>query len=485
MQKFILPEDLTGFKIYMIGIKGTGVAALAELLVSQGASVCGSDVSEDFYTAPALKKLDVKIFSPFSEKNIPVDTQLVIYSAAYSIENNEEMAATYKKGIPMMNYPKALGAISAHSYSIGICGVHGKTTTTGIAGTILKDLPLEASVLAGSVISNFGNSCTMINGQKYFIAETCEYKRHFLNFHPKKIILTSVEPDHQDYYPNYESILAAFLQYIDELPQFSELFYCADDEGACEAAKLSFTSRPDLVYIPYGEKATGDYKVTINGVKNDRLYFSLAGFAGEFSLQVPGHHNVLNATAAIAISVELLKEQMNEITVNDISIIRNAVASYKGASRRTELIGKIESRNILVYDDYAHHPTAIKTLLKGLKEFYPDRRIIADFMSHTYSRTEALLDEFASCFGDADIVIHHKIFSSAREKYSGQLDAEILFNSTKKYHKNVFFFNEVLDAKDFILEKLKDGDLFITIGAGYNYILGQEILKAYSTERNI
>ncbi len=477
MSKIILPKNLSGFKIYMIGIKGTGMAALAELLVSRGALVSGSDVPEDFYTASVLKKLHIQVLSPFSEKNIPKDTQLIIFSAAYSSENNEEMQAALKTEIPMMSYPQALGTLSSHFYSVGICGVHGKTSTTGITGTILKELNLSSSVLAGSVISNFGNSCTMLKGTKYFVAETCEYKRHFLNFHPKKIILTSVESDHQDYYSTYESILTAFLQYLDKLPQFGELIYCADDVGACEAAKIIFSSRPDLIYIPYGEKASGDYKMTINGVKKDKLYFSLAGFAGEFSLQIPGRHNALNATAAIAVVVSLLKEEYGEISMNDISAIRNAVASYRGARRRTELVGKIESRNILVYDDYAHHPTAIKTLLKGLKEFYPNRRIIADFMAHTYSRTEALLDEFASCFGDADMVIHHKIFSSAREKYCGQVDAELLFNRTKKHHKSVFFFNEVLDAKDFILEKLKDGDLFITIGAGNNYILGREILK--------
>ncbi len=481
MAEIILPENLNGFKIYMIGIKGTGMTALAEILVSRGATVSGSDVPEDFYTAEALKKLNVTIFSPFAVKNIPGDTQLIIFSAAYSAENNEEMFAAQQKNIPLLAYPHALGALSRYSYSCGISGVHGKTTTAGMTGTILKELKLSASVLAGSVISNFGNSCTMLNGFKYFVAETCEYKKHFLNFNPKKIILTSIESDHQDYYPKYENILAAFLQYIDKLPQFAELFYCADDEGACEAAKLSFASRPDLVYIPYGEKAIGDYKVTIGGVKNEKLYFSIAGFAGDFFLRIPGRHNVLNAAASIALAVSLLKEEYGAVSVADISTIRNAISSYCGASRRTEFIGTIKNKDILVFDDYAHHPTAIKTLLKGLKEFYPGRRIIVDFMAHTYSRTEALIEDFARCFGDADMLILHKIFSSAREKYTGQVDAELLFEKTKKHHKNVFFFNEVLSAKDFLLKKLRAGDLFITVGAGNNYVLGREILKEGSS----
>ncbi len=140
MSKIILPENLNGFKIYMIGIKGTGMAALTEILVSRGAEVSGSDVPEDFYTAKSLKKLNIKIFSPFNEENIPQDAQLIIFSAAYSPDNNEEMYAVQQKNIPALSYPEALGALSKYSFSAGISGVHGKTTTTGMTGTILKDL---------------------------------------------------------------------------------------------------------------------------------------------------------------------------------------------------------------------------------------------------------------------------------------------------------------------------------------------------------
>ena len=188
----------------MVGIKGTGMAALAELLVSRGALLTGSDVPEVFYTDEILQALAIKVMSPFSETNLPSNAQLVIYSSAYKSDVNPELISAAKKGIPLLLYSDALGEFSAHSYSCGIAGVHGKTTTTGLAGTILKGLDLDASALAGSVISSFGNHCTMINGSKYFIAETCEYQKHFMSFHPKKILLTSIESDHQDFYPTYE-----------------------------------------------------------------------------------------------------------------------------------------------------------------------------------------------------------------------------------------------------------------------------------------
>ncbi len=479
MSECLLPNNLQGVKIHMVGIKGTGMTALAQILVSRGAVVSGSDVSEVFYTDELLKKLSISVSSPFSPSNIPEDAKLVIYSGAYNFETNVELKAVRDLGIPNLSYVKALGEFSLHSYSCGICGVHGKTTTTGMVAAILKELSLPSSVLTGSAIFSLDSSCVMLNGDKYFVAETCEYKRHFLNFHPQAIVLTSIEEDHQDYYPTYQDIFCAFLEYIDSLPELGSVFYCADDKGAKEAINITFLSRPDLVFVSYGESATGDYRLKIEGVRDEKLYFSLAGFAGEFSLPIPGSHNALNATAAIALSLHLLKKEKNEITIEDLGAIRRALSSYRGAKRRFELVGK--HNNIIFLDDYAHHPTAIKALLKGVKEFYPSRRVIADFMPHTYSRTASLLSQFSTSFEDADIVILHKIYSSAREVYDGQINGRTLFERMKKQRRDVHYFEEVLDAKDFVLQNLKSGDVLITIGAGDNWQLGKAVLSALQT----
>ncbi len=473
MEQSLLPHNLNGFRIHMVGIKGTGMTALTQLLSSRGAIITGSDVNDVFYTDEILKRLSIEV-TFFDESNIKDDIKLVIYSAAYTFESNVELKETQKKNIPHLSYPEALGEFSLHSYSCGVCGVHGKTTTTGMVGTILKEFGLQASVLAGSSITSFDSSCVMLKGDKYFVAETCEYNRHFLNFHPKEIILTSIEGDHQDCYPTYESILTAFLNYIERLPDMGKVFYCEDDKGAREAARLSFSSRPDLRFIGYGENAIGDYGLKIIGIKDEKLHFSLSGFAGEFSLPIPGKYNALNATAAIALSLSLLQKEKSEVTIEDLGIIRHAISKYTGAKRRFELIGSIN--DIVFLDDYAHHPTAIKALLKGLREFYPTRRIVADFMPHTYSRTVALLDEFSDSFKDADILILHKIYASAREVYNGGITGETLFEKTKKNRKNVYFFSEVLEAKDFVLQTLKKGDLFVTIGAGDNWQLGKKVL---------
>ncbi len=470
-----MPDKFRGYRIHMVGIKGTGMAALAELLHARGAALSGSDRPETFYTDAILAKLGIVPLTDFAAENVPADARLVIHSAAYRRDANPELVEADRRGIPVLLYTEALGELSAKSYSCGIAGVHGKTTTTGMAGTVLKALDFNASALAGSVISGFGDRSTMINGDKYFVAETCEYHRHFMSFHPRKILLTSVESDHQDCFPTYESILAAFMQYIDLLPQFGELIYCADDPGAVEAAKLVFQSRPDLVFTAYGEKATGEFGLRIKGIRDERLTFSLKGFAGEFRLRVPGHHNVRNAAGAVALAVSLVREEKGELSVNDLGLIREGIERFAGSKRRAEIIG--EADGVLVIDDYGHHPTAIKTTIAGLREFYPGRRIVVDFMSHTYSRTKALLGEFASSLRGADEIILHKIYASAREENDGTVDGETLFQATKAKHRNVRYFDEVMDARAYLSKSLKHGDLFVTMGAGDNWRLGPAFLE--------
>ena len=476
MGHYTLPDNLKNYRIHMIGIKGTGMAALTELLVSRGALVTGSDVPEEFYTDTILNAIGIRPMTPFSRDNLPRDTQLVIHSSAYSrktIRNSLQRMS----GNSRSRVYRSARSFSRTSKSTGISGVHGKQPRPPWPEPFSRH-SIPCSVLAGSAVSAFNDRSTMINGTRYFVAETCEYRRHFLHFSPEKIILTSIESDHQDYYPTYESIVSAFMQYINSLPQFGELIYCADDPGACEAARMVFASRPDIVYTPYGERASGDYRVTFKGIQKERQVFTLGGFSGQFRLSVPGRHNVLNAVASIALAVSLLKEEGHELTVHDISRIRSSLESFRGSRRRCEILG--EARGVLFMDDYAHHPTAIRKTLAGLREFYPDRRLVVDFMSHTSSRTAALLKEFAKAFKDADELILHKIYPSARDDYSGDVTGETLFEETRKKHKRVKYFENVFDARDHLEKFLHRGDLFLTMGAGDNWQLGREIYKTWS-----
>ena len=468
-----LPLDIKGKHIYFIGIKGTGMTALTEIFLSKGAIVSGSDTVEKFYTDKILDSLKIPYSEGFLEINIPSNIDFVVHSAAYSIQNNVEMAAVSKLDLPVLEYTEALGQLSKTMISCGIAGVHGKTTTTSIAGTLLKHLNLPVTTLVGSGVNSFGGRSSYVGGNKYFVAETCEYKRHFLHFHPEIIVLTNIENDHMDYFKDYNDIEDSFISYIKLLPSGGRLIYCSDDKGSRGAAAKLNKIRPDIRQIAYGETALSPYRITLSKKRDGLNAFRLEGFDCEFKLKVPGKHLVLDAAAAIALTVSILEKEGRE---PEIKSIANGLSSFTGSKRRSEIKG--EHKGVLFIDDYGHHPTEIATTLRGIKEFYPNRRIIADFMSHTYSRTEALFSGFASCFSDADIVILHKIYSSAREK-EGRINGRSLFEETKKNHKEVHYFHEIEESFNFYTKLLQENDLFITIGAGNNWEIGEQLIKYY------
>lgn len=479
------------------------MAALVEILFHKGAIITGSDVSERFYTDEVLERLGLHA-QPFGAQNITDEVQYVIYSSAYKLDKNPDLIEAVRRGVPCLLYTQALGAYSERAYSCGVCGVHGKTSTTGLVGTILKEIDLPSQVLAGSVINSFGGTCTYtskqaLNHRSIFVAETCEYQRHFMSFCPQKIILTSVEPDHEDYYPTYEDIRQAFIDYICKLPQGGEVIYCADDKGACDTIGLVHEKRADIVALPYGESAKKmslsgenvDYSVIFGKVENERNTFTLGLFAdkGNFALAMPGRHEVLDAAAAVALVCQLLRE-FGKNPLDYYENIRRGLLNFSGGKRRSEIVGRFKNKNgadVIVLDDYGHHPTAVRTTLEGYREFYKGRKIIVDFMSHTYSRTQALLSEFARCFTAADEVILHKIYSSARENPADfNITGRTLYEAVlASGQKDVHYYEEILDAADFAKEELEkplgteypDGYLFITMGAGDNWKLGKEILK--------
>jgi UDP-N-acetylmuramate--alanine ligase len=489
MSSPFLPGDLRGFRIHLVGAKGTGMAALAEILAARGAALSGSDVPEVFYTDAILRSIGLEPGAGFDASRVDDEIGLVIHSAAYRRDANPELIEAARRGIPVMSYPEALGELSRRADSSGIAGVHGKTTTTALAGSLIAALRLPATVLAGSAVSSFGGRSTFLGGERYFIAETCEYRRHFLSFSPRRIVLTSVEPDHQDYYPGYEDILAAFVEYLLLLPPGGELIFCADDPGAVEAAKIAASARADISLLPYGRKAEGPYRLVSYTASEGRATFRLAGFDMDFRLRVPGEHIALDACAALALAFSLYRDSrgspppISGMDEAGLEAAAEALAAFSGSKRRSEILG--ESGGILFMDDYGHHPTAIRETLRGIKAFWPRRRLFVDFMSHTYSRTKALFDEFATCLDGADAAVLHKIYASAREAPDPGVSGPGLYEAVAARWASarkmgpLLYFDEVLEAEDALAAELRAGDLFLTMGAGDNWRLGAALYERF------
>ena len=468
----ILPAKLDNFKVHFVGIKGTGMSALAELFSDRGADISGSDTGERFYTDGILRSLKIPFAELFDADNIAADTQLVIHSPAYSKQTNPELLRAEELGLPIMTYPEALGAVSGTVDSSGITGTHGKSTVTAISGTLLKYLNLPATALAGTAVPTFGDRSTISRGDKYFIAETCEYRRHFLHFHPKRIVLTNVELDHTDYFTSLDDMKDAFMQYASSLPKDGELIYCADDAGATDVAnELRRRDNPPLC-TPYGFTAQGDFGVHSVTESDGEISFRLRGFETEMAIRVPGLHNVLNAVASLTLIHSLVRRERGTFTTEDEKQCARGLAAFRGSRRRSQVIGTING--ITFIDDYGHHPTALRKTIEGYRKFYPGRRLIVDFMSHTYTRTDDLFKGFVTAFDEPDVVVLHKIYASAREGV-GEVTGEDLHRAVCRRRENVHYFHEVMDAFDFASDLLKTGDLFVTMGAGDNWRLGEAL----------
>ena len=487
MATFELPDDLSRSRVHLVGIKGTGMCPLAELLSRSGSRVTGSDTGDVFYTDAILAELGIPCAAGFSAANLPPDTDFVIHSAAYSADSNPELAEALRRGLPVMKYTEALGSYSGRFDSSGIAGVHGKTTTTAICGTLCRAAELPAQILAGSAVGDFGGRSTLVLGDRYFVAETCEYRRHFLSFRPRRIVLTSVESDHQDYFPTYGSIRDAFVEYSGKLPDGGELIYCADDDGAAEVAALAKKARGDLVLVPYGESAEGPFRIHSIRTEAERTILRIESFPEELRLRVPGRHVALDAAGALALISSLVRAEFGDGGNPDgwdsrrRSAVASALEAFRGSRRRSEIVG--EAAGVLVMDDYGHHPTAIRTTLEGLRAFYPDRRLVVSFMSHTYTRTAALLEEFASSFAAADLLVLHKIYASARERYTGGGTGRTLFERAEALRPGVRYIDEPMDAVGELAAELRVGDLFLTMGAGDNWKLGRAILQRLEEQK--
>ncbi|MCC7004620.1 UDP-N-acetylmuramate--L-alanine ligase [Candidatus Nomurabacteria bacterium] len=420
--------------IHFIGIGGIGVSAVAKMMILEGKSISGSDMS-DSQIIQELIKSGVKINIGHKKENLPKNTDLVIYTIAITDEN-PELKEARNRGIRCITYPEALHEISKDKYTIAISGTHGKTTTTAMIVKILIDAELDPTVIVGSILKDLKSN--FIAGEsKYFVVEACEYRRSFLNINPSIVVVTNIDNDHLDYYKDLADIQKAFGEFALKLPTNGHLIFDFNDKVVSEA---------------------------LNKSKCDKQDFSV-NFSKIPELKVPGKHNIRNASAALSVA---------KILGIDEDLAKKSLAEFSGTWRRFEFKGKTKN-SVKVYDDYAHHPTEVKASLSGAREKFKNQRIFVVFQPHLYSRTKLLLNDFANAFENVDEVILAPIYA-AREPFDSSISSEILAQKIKETGKTAKSFLNFNEIKDYLSENLKSGDILITMGAGDVFKIGESLL---------
>ncbi|WNY63243.1 UDP-N-acetylmuramate--L-alanine ligase [Borreliella carolinensis] len=454
--------------IFFVGIKGAGVCSLACFLNSKGYCVEGVDVSDTFYTDEILKNNKIFYYEniyEFSLKELDRSFDLIVYSSAYDKDSLQVLLEAKEFNIPILSYPEALGELSRKYYSIGIAGSHGKTTTTAFLGVLFNKLGLNPNVIVGSSVKDFKDNSSISGISNIFIVETCEYKKHFLNFSPNMLILTNIDYEHVDFFKNYEALEDAFLQYINNLKKNGILIINSDDNNLLKIKRQ--INRKDINIFSFGSKDLSDFQISNIAVKSEYFCFSFLGLLN-VELKTVLFHNVLNFSAAL-LALNLFLENNGKLIFDFEEAVKRVARNYGGIKRRVEVVK--EKNGVIYMDDYAHHPREIKNTLFGIKNFYKNKRIILDFMPHTFTRTKEFFADFVEVLSAADILILHNIYLSNRENFNPDELSVKLFLNIKKINKNTYFFKDVKDSVDFIKNLLISGDLFITMGAGNNFIL--------------
>jgi UDP-N-acetylmuramate--alanine ligase len=456
--------------VHFIGIGGSGLSAIARLLLESGYMVSGSDRALTPF-AEEVRKAGAKVYVGHHPRNL-TGADWVVRSSAITDENPEVQAAQ-RANIPVYKRADFLGRLMEDKTGIAIAGTHGKTTTTAMTAWVLFELGRNPSFIVGSILNNLGVNAHA-GESKLFVIEADEYDNMFLGLKPQIAVVTSIEHDHPDFFPTLESVYEAFERFVDLLPADGALIVCAEDSGA--ATLIPQVRREGKNVISYGMQS----EMTINTPlwvqardlnPNARGGFDFVATSNlasktstsvKVSLQVPGQHNVRNALAVLAI-IGVLGLSRKKAA--------QALGEFTGTGRRFELRGEVDS--IRIFDDYAHHPTEIKATLAGARARFPKARIWAVWQPHTYSRTKTLFLEFARAFKDANEVIVTEVYA-AREPEQDFTSAEIV---SAMPHLSARYIKTLPEATQYLLANLQSGDVVLVLSAGDADQISTDVLK--------
>jgi UDP-N-acetylmuramate--alanine ligase len=453
--------------IHMVGIGGIGMSGMAEILLHRGYKITGSDgaLSE---TTHRLEQIGATIFEGHSAKNIN-GADVVVYTSAVKAEENEETKAALERRIPTIKRAEMLAELMKMKYGIGVAGTHGKTTTTTMVGLVTLNGNYDPTIMVGGKVHSFDKTNAVVGKGDVIVVEADEFDRTFLRLTPSIAIITNIEAEHLDIYDDLEDVKQAFIDYANKVPFYGAVIVCLDDENV-----RSILPHLQRKIISYGLTPQATIRATdlrTNQLNSTFTVLKDGVKLGVITLKTPGEHNVKNALAAIATGIEL-----------DISFkhIKEGLENFEGVYRRFQVK---YSNKIMVVDDYAHHPTEVLATLKAAKKGWPDRRLIAVFQPHLYSRTQELYKEFGLSFFDAEVMVVTDIYPSREQPIEG-ITGKLITDTASTYgHKHVLYVEDKQNISDALKELVQPSDIVITMGAGDIYKAVENFVEEIETRK--
>jgi len=448
--------------IHMVGIGGIGMSGIAEILLIRGYQVSGSDsnVSE---TTERLKELGATIYPGHDASNVE-DADVVVYTSAVKAEDNVETREAMSRQIPVIKRSEMLAELMRMKFGIGIAGTHGKTTTTTMAGHVVQDGSYDPTIIVGGRVHSFDKTNAVVGKGDIIIVEADEYDRTFLRLSPSMAVITNIEAEHLDIYEDLEDLKQAFIEFANKVPFYGAVIVCLDDSNI-----RSILPEIDRRTISYGFTPQAQLRAINIEQSAFQSTFTVLfenNVLGEITIKSPGEHNIKNALGAIGVGLEL------GMKFEDIS---SGLDRFQGVFRRFQ--PKLDTEKLIVIDDYAHHPTEVKASIEGARNGWKDRRLVAVFQPHLYSRTQQMYKEFGLSFFDAEVLLVTDVYPS-REKPIEGVTGKLISDTAKEYgHRDVHYLKDKTELPGKLKEIVKDGDIVITMGAGDIYKYGEQFVE--------
>jgi UDP-N-acetylmuramate--alanine ligase len=451
-------------KIHFVGIGGIGMSGIAEVLLNLGYKVSGSDLRKSEITE-RLASLGGEIFYGHVRENVAGVDVVVISSAVKS--DNPEVQEARENLIPVIPRAEMLAELMRMKYGIAIAGTHGKTTTTSMVATLLGFAGIDPTIVIGGRLNSLGSNARLGQG-KFLVAEADESDGSFLKLSPTIAVVTNIDADHLDFYSGIDEIKDTFVEFINKVPFYGLTVLCIDNDNVAD-----IIPRVNKRFLTYGLSAQADIRacdIKLEGLSTSFVAQYRGERLGEISFKMPGAHNVLNALAAIGVALELNVP---------FPVIQEGFRDFGGVGRRFQVKGEVNE--IMVVDDYGHHPTEIRATLAAASGGW-DRRLVVVFQPHRYTRTKELYDEFVKAFHDADVLILTDIYPAGEEPIEG-VTAEALARSVRQHgQKDVTHISDREELVGHLQSILKPGDILLTLGAGNIWQTGELLLQKLAKE---